>query len=50
MNMDPGMNLDCFAADQVHFNDYGKKALGRIIISVVNRSAMLGRRVVQQPQ
>ena len=26
MNMDPYMNVDCFAEDQFHFNDYGNMA------------------------
>ena len=50
MNLDPGMNLECFAEDQVHFNDKGNRAMGKVIISVINRSAMIDRRVVQQPQ
>ena len=27
MNMDPCMNWDCFAEDQIHLSDYGNKAI-----------------------
>ena len=48
MNLDPCMKLECFTKDQVHFKK-GNRVIGKVIISVVNRSAMIERRVVQQP-
>ena len=37
MNLDPCMNLECFTEDQVNFIDTGNRAIGKVIISVVNR-------------
>ena len=48
MNLDPCMKLECFTKDQVHFKK-ANRVIGKVIISVVNRSAMIERRVEEQP-